>query len=122
MRYKTIMIAVIAVIFAISGAADANAQRTGKTQKQKIQNVTINLTERGYRPTSFRLKKNIPARVTFIRKTEDECGREVVFPAYNIRRTLPLNQAVTIRFTPRKAGTFSFACGMDMLHGKFIVQ
>lgn len=115
------MIAVFAIIIAISGI-DANAQRRSKTQKQKIQNVTINLTERDYRPSSFRLRKGIPARLTFIRKTEDECGGEIVFPTLNIRRTLPLNEAVTISFTPRKAGTFSFACGMDMLHGKLIVQ
>lgn len=121
MRYKTIMIAIFAILIAISGV-DAYAQRTVKTQKQKIQNVTINLTERGYRPSSFRLKKGVPARVTFIRTTEDECGLEVVFPAFNIRRILPLNEAVTIRFTPRKAGTFSFACGMNMLHGMLIVR
>jgi len=35
---------------------------------------------------------------------------------------LPLNQPVTIALTPRRAGTFDFACGMDMLRGKLIVQ
>lgn len=124
MRNKIIIIAVFAFIFAVSGL-DASAQRTSKTQKrtaQKVQRVRINVTERGYQPTSFRLKKNIPARITFVRKTEDECGKEIVFPAYNIRRELPLNTPVTISFTPRKAGSFSFVCGMDMMRGKVIVQ
>lgn len=87
-----------------------------------MQNIRISVTERGYQPESFKLKKGIPARVTFIRKTEDDCGKEVVFPAYNIKRILPLNTPVTIRFTPRRSGSFSFVCGMDMLGGKFIVQ
>lgn len=100
----------------------ANVFAQGKVKKQRVQSVTVSLTQSGYQPTSFRLKKGIPARITFIRRTEDECGKEVVFPAYNIRRTLPLNEYVTIRFTPKKAGTFSFVCGMNMLRGKMIVQ
>lgn len=124
MKNKTIIIALcIALITAFS--LSANAQRRAKVQKQtikKIQNVRINLTEKGYQPSSFRLKKGVPARVTFVRRTEDECGREIVIPAYKIRRELPVNTPVTIRFTPSKTGTFNFACGMNMLRGKLIVQ
>jgi plastocyanin domain-containing protein len=120
MQNKIIAITAFAIVM-ISGSS-AYAQRSYKSQKQTVQNIKINLTERGYHPSSFRLKKGIPARLTFVRKTEDECGAEIVLPAYNIRRTLPLNTPVTVRFTPKKAGTFSFACGMDMLHGKLIVQ
>jgi len=119
MRHKIIVFALCGAIIFLTGS-NADAQR--KNQKQKVQNITVSLTTAGYQPNSFRLKKNVPARITFIRKTEDECGKEVVIPAYNIRRTLPLNQYVTIRFTPRKAGTFSFVCGMDMLRGKIIVR
>jgi plastocyanin domain-containing protein len=121
---KIVMIAALILVTLVSGVS-INAQRTLKTQQrtaQKVQKVTVNLTERGYQPASFKLKKGVPARVTFIRKTEDECGREIVIPAYNIRRELPLNQPVTVSFTPKKAGSFSFVCGMDMLRGKVIVQ
>jgi plastocyanin domain-containing protein len=124
MKNKIIIIAVFVFIFGAS-SIDVSAQQSVKTKKrttQKIQNIRINITEQGYRPTSFRLKKGILARVTFVRKTEDECGKEIVIPAYRIRRELPLNKPVTVVFTPRKAGTFGFACGMDMLKGKIIVQ
>lgn len=47
---------------------------------------------------------------------------EVVFPALNIRRTLPLNEPVVIEFTPPKAGDIAFACGMDMFQGIVVVQ
>lgn len=114
--------AVCALIILFAGTA-ANAQRTAQKLKSvKTQKFQVEIVAGGYRPEEFKLKKGIPARVTFIRKTEDECGEEVVFPEYNIRRKLPLNRAVTIAFTPRKSGSFSFACGMDMMRGKVIVQ
>lgn len=119
-----IIIAVCAVIIAVSGS-EASAQSKVSKRKQtisKTQSVRIKLTERGYEPASFRLKKGIPARITFIRQTNDDCGEEIVFPAYKIQRKLPLNQPVTISLTPRRAGTFDFTCGMDMLRGKLIVQ
>ena len=119
MRNKIIILALCGIIILIAGS-NADAQR--KIRKQKVQNVTVSVTNAGYRPESFRLKKGVPARITFIRKTEDECGKEVVFPAYNIRRDLPLNEYVTIRFTPKKTGSFSFVCGMNMMRGKMIVQ
>lgn len=124
MLNKIIIAACAVIIIAISGSA-ASAQRTINKRKQtgsKTQSVRIDLTVKGYEPSSFSLKKGIPARITFIRRTADECGEEVVIPAYNVRRKLPLNRPVTISLTPRKAGTFDFACGMDMLHGKLIVQ
>ncbi|HEY0429035.1 MAG TPA: cupredoxin domain-containing protein [Pyrinomonadaceae bacterium] len=124
MRNKIIIIVVFAFIFVISGI-DVSAQRSNKSKRrttQKVQNIRINLTEKGYRPTNFRLKRGIPARLTFVRQIEDECGKEIVIPAYQIRRELPLNKPVTVSFTPRKAGTFGFACGMNMLKGKIIVQ
>jgi P-type Cu+ transporter len=54
--------------------------------------------------------------------TDKRCGTEVVFPALNIKRALPLNEQVVIEFTPSKSGEFAFACGMDMLHGTVVVQ
>jgi plastocyanin domain-containing protein len=60
--------------------------------------------------------------VTFVRKTEDSCGQVIVIPAYGVHRDLPLNQPVTVTFTPRKSGTFNFTCGMNMLRGKIIVN
>jgi plastocyanin domain-containing protein len=76
----------------------------------------------GYNPASIRLKRGVPAKVTFLRITESTCATEVVFADYGIRRDLPLNQAVTVSFTPRKAGEFVFTCGMNMHRGKLIVS
>ena len=37
-------------------------------------------------------------------------------------RALPLNQPVTIDFTPRAAGELTFVCGMNMLRGAVVVR
>jgi membrane fusion protein, heavy metal efflux system len=88
----------------------------------QAQSVTVTLSDKGYQPESFRLKRGVPARVTFVRKVEATCGVEIVLADYNIKRELPLNQPVVVEFTPAKTGEFKFACGMNMLRGKIIVQ
>jgi len=123
---------VLGAAFIFSTVAVVNAQSPVKKQKQsspakkqatrRVQNVKVEITEAGYQPSIFKLKRGVPARLTFVRRTEDECGKEVVIRAYNIRRALPLNKLVTINFTPRRTGSFSFVCGMDMMRGKVIVQ
>ena len=88
----------------------------------KIQNVRVVLDKDGYKPSSIKLRKDVPAQITFVRQVEATCGTEVVIPEYNIRRELPLNESVVVEFTPNKTGEFKFACGMDMLRGKIIVR
>lgn len=76
---------------------------------------------KGFEPSGLKLKACVPAKVTFVRKTDETCAKEVVIKEYKIERKLPLNKPVTVEFTPRK-GEFTFACGMDMIKGKMIVE
>ena len=93
-----------------------------KAGKQKdTQTATIEINSNGFEPVSLKLKAGVPAKVTFVRKTDEGCAKEVVIKEYNINRALPLNEPVLIEFTPRK-GAFTFACGMNMLKGKLIVE
>jgi plastocyanin domain-containing protein len=57
-----------------------------------------------------------------VRRTDQTCATSVVIPEYKINRELPLNKEVVIEFTPVKSGEFAFACGMNMLKGKLVVQ
>jgi plastocyanin domain-containing protein len=112
----------IFVFLTLSFCHTAQAQRIRDKQKPSLQKQTIILNGGLYHPASFRFKRGIPARLTIIRKSADECGEEIIFPAYGIRRRLPLNKAVIVNFIPRKKGSFGFMCGMDMMYGKIIVQ
>lgn len=88
----------------------------------KLQRATIIVDGEGYRPTNLRLRRGVPARITFIRRVRAGCGTEIVIPAYGINRPLPLNVPVVVSFTPRKAGRFKLTCGMDMFRGALIVK
>jgi hypothetical protein len=87
----------------------------------KSASATVRVTEQGFEPATLRLQAGAPARVTFIRTTEKTCGTDVVVPSLKVKRALPLNEPVTIEFTPKK-GEITFACGMNMLRGTIVVE
>jgi plastocyanin domain-containing protein len=127
MRTRLLVTAICAaLIAAASFSAEADAQRRrgrrAKAPVVKVQTASVDLTERGYEPASVKLRRGIPARVTFTRKVSATCGTVVVLPDYGIRRDLPLDEPVVIEFTPEKSGKFAFTCGMGMLRGTVIVQ
>jgi len=114
-----LMLFLASVVFPTS---NVQAQRRTKRKTPTIQKVTVALTEKGYQPNSLKLRRGIPAQVTFLRKVSATCGTQVVIPEYDIKRDLPLNESVSVAFTPSKSGTFTFSCGMGMLRGSLIVR
>jgi plastocyanin domain-containing protein len=98
-----------------------NGQAAQATRQDGAQTVTVEIKSKGFEPDSLKLKAGVPAKVTFVRKTDETCAREVVIKDYGIERKLPLNEPVIVELTPRK-GEFTFACGMNMLKGKWIVE
>ena len=88
----------------------------------QLQRATILVNSEGYQPTNIKLRRGIPARLTFIRKVAEGCGTEIVIPAYGINRPLPLNVPVAVSFTPKKSGRFKLTCAMDMFRGAIIVN
>ena len=127
MRSKITIIALCALFITLAFPAMARVikqspNRLQEKSSEKVQAVTVKITKEGYQPESFKLKRDVLARVTFVRETNETCGKEVVIKEYNIKQKLPLNEPVVVEFTPRKAGEFAFTCGMEMLRGKIIVQ
>ncbi len=115
-----ITVGIVLAVTAFSGAAAAQSKpgkATPMTQLAKVQ-----ITKMGYEPVSLRLKRGIPARITFQRMTDSTCGTEIVIPDYGINRPLPLYEKVVVSFTPRRSGEVSFTCGMNMLRGKIVVR
>jgi len=80
------------------------------------------VTEQNYEPARVTVRAGVPARITFVRTTDKTCGTEVVFPSLNIKRALPLNQPVTIEFTPTASGEIDFICGINMMRGAVVVH
>ena len=76
----------------------------------------------GFKPGKLEVKRGEAVTITFVRVTDATCAKEVVFPSLKIRRALPLNKPVEVRFTPQANGDVTFACGMDMLRGTVTVN
>jgi plastocyanin domain-containing protein len=90
--------------------------------KPRVQKARIEINAQGYKPANLRLRRGVPARVTFVRTTDATCVREIVLSDFSVRRELPLNEPVTVSFTPKKRGSFTFACGMNMMRRQLIVR
>ncbi len=88
----------------------------------KMASTSVSITENGFEPATLTLPAGGARRVVFTRKTENTCAKQVVFPSLKITRDLPLNRPVAIELPPSASGTLGYACGMDMLKGKVIVQ
>lgn len=113
---------VIARLFFAFAIAMVIAAANSATAKPRFQTATVRVTERGYEPVVIKLRRGVPARVIFLRTTDNTCATEVIFPDFGIKRALPLNQPVVITLSPGKRGEFSFTCGMNMMRGRLIVQ
>jgi RND family efflux transporter MFP subunit len=111
---------------AVGSTATAAGQVPSATgserDKESVQTAKIVVSEQGYEPPKIVLRAGVLARLTFLRTTDKTCATEVVFPALNIKRALPLNEPVVIEFTPTKGRDLAFACGMNMLHGTVVVE
>jgi len=85
------------------------------------QEVTIGVRG-GYDPAQVRVRKGLPVRLVFDRQETSGCSEEVVIPDFGIRRFLPAHEKTAVEFTPGRAGSYDFTCGMGMLRGRLIVE
>lgn len=84
---------------------------------------TVNiLVDGGYKPERISIPYGQTTKLVFERKDGNSCLEEVVLADFKIKKSLPLNEKVTVEVTPDKKGEFDFSCGMGMFHGKLIVK
>jgi len=80
------------------------------------------LVEGGYKPSVIKIKKGQKTIISLLRKDPNSCLEEFILPDFKISKFLPVNQKVDIEITPDKSGEFGFHCGMNMFHGKVVVE
>src|SRR6266536_683513 len=76
----------------------------------------------GYRPDVVRVRQGVPLEVIFDRQESGDCTSRVVFADLGVSAALPAYQRTTVRVPPARAGEFGFACGMNMIHGRLVVE
>jgi Cu+-exporting ATPase len=75
----------------------------------------------GYSPNVIQVRQGVPVEIDFDRQESGDCTSRVVFPDLQLSAALPAHEHTTVRFTPTRAGSFGFACGMNMIHGTLVV-
>ena len=80
------------------------------------------IVDGGYKPASIKIKKDKTTTLMITRKDQNSCLEDIILPDFRIKKYLPLNKEVEIRISPKDKGEFPFHCGMNMYHGKIIVE
>ena len=97
--------------------AEAEAVVSGDN-KQEVE-VSV---DGGYTPNTVVLRQGMPASIIFNRKDPSGCFNELMFPDFGIHETLPVNKRHSVQIDTSKPGEYTYACGMNMFHGKVIVK
>jgi plastocyanin domain-containing protein len=109
---------IVLTLWYFFGEREKSVAETNEIGVQEIK-VTV---KGGYSPDVIVVKKDTPVRLNFYRDETSSCSERVVFGDFGIAKNLPAFKVTSIEFTPRKTGEFTFACGMNMLRGKLIVE
>jgi plastocyanin domain-containing protein len=87
------------------------------------QRIEIKATKHGFEPTEVHLEQGREAILVFTRVDETTCVEAVKMPWADRPTDLPLHQPVEIRVPDTsKAGTFTYACWMNMVYGRVVVD
>jgi plastocyanin domain-containing protein len=115
MRYERVIALSLWIAAGCGGKADDAKAVEGP--------VTMEVTEAGYVPASFKVKKGVPVELLITRKTDATCAKEIVIDEPKVNTPLPLNTQVRVSFTPEKSGQLKFGCAMDkMISGTITVE
>jgi Cu+-exporting ATPase len=99
------------------------APRKGRTAELAggVQKIAVTV-KGGYSPDLVHVRQGVPVEITFDRQESGECTNRVVFPDLGVSAGLPAHTQTVVRLRPDRAGTFGFACGMNMIHGTLVVD
>ena len=90
--------------------------------KNQTKKVVVNAENHGYKPDVITFKEGRPAQIKFIPSDNMGCMNEIVFKDLGVDKTLDDKKEITVDIPTDKPGTYNFACGMDMFHGKVVVK
>ncbi len=89
--------------------------------KNNYQEVGLQIRADGYSPDVIIAKKGVPLKINVTSDTDAGCAVELVFPEFNITRTIPAGKTDVIEIMPSEEGTFNYRCSMDMYRGKLVI-
>lgn len=75
------------------------------------------VTEKGFEPSTLKVKAGTPITLKITRKTNATCAREITIPSQKMRVDLPLDKEVTVKVASLQKGEVKFGCAMDLMIG-----
>ena len=88
--------------------------------KDGYQEVKMTVTGRGYYPSYFTIKKNVPVKWVINGENVFGCQGFLQAPTLGIKKTLGSGNNL-VEFTPSEKGPIFFSCSMGMFKGSFNV-
>lgn len=82
---------------------------------------TMTVTEKGYEPSTLKVKAGEPVTLKITRKTNATCAREITVPSQKLKVDLPLDKEVTVKLAALSKGEIKFGCAMDMMIGGVMI-
>lgn len=116
-----VLVAAVAVIAALGWYFFGPRRASTARLADGVQRVEVTVRG-GYRPDVIRARQNVPLDVVFDRQESGDCTSRVVFGDLGVNAALPAFTRTTVRLSPARAGTFGFACGMNMIRGTLVVE
>ncbi|MFO0624348.1 MAG: cupredoxin domain-containing protein [Polyangiales bacterium] len=110
-----------AIAFVLGYFFGEKPREAARTEGGGPQAVTIRVRG-GYDPSVVVVRQGQPVRLDFVRDETSACSEQVVLADFGITRDLPAHATTAVAFTPTRAGSFSFTCGMGMLRGTIVVE
>ena len=84
-----------------------------------VQTISVDLSQGYYQPNVIVLKAGVPAEITFGQSSG--CTAQVMSKDLNFFEDLTAGPR-TVKLPALDAGEYSFACGMEMVFGKIVVE
>ena len=101
---------------------DERVAGPGTQAKDASDRLEITVDGAGFHPSDLSVRAGLPAVLVVTRTTDRTCAKEIVIPALDVARPLPLEESVEIVIRPDRKGDIRFTCGMDMVSGVIHVE
>lgn len=96
------------------------AVRPEEVYKYGVQEFSIIASDTGFFPTKVIVRKNIPVRLTLT--SASATSYCFMLDEFNVRKGVPSQEVVEVRFLPTKASTYRFYCPKQEIEGTIVVR
>ena len=97
-------------------------RRAAQAQVEGGRQVVDIVVKGGYSPSLIRVEAGTPVRLRFDRQENSDCTSRVVFPDPRKSASLQAFGTTTLDLDIAEPGEYSWACGMNMLHGTLVAE